>query len=192
MDHMSRGLVVVFGAWALGCVPGTTPGVETSGSETIDATGTSQTSTSDTGPGSTPASYCADRFIGGIDRLQLWRRDQDSDTCTLIRLVHLDGGWEGPSLEINDEQFAVETIVLQDGAAQCGMSTGSGVPAIAAEGTVTLHPQAMDWSPAAVDVDASMSFDSTQPWIVAEVEFRATGLDPSTSCLNPRAWSEGE
>lgn len=135
-----------------------------------------------------PISYCSDLYVGGYDRVNLWRRDEDSDTCTLIRLIHYDDGWDGPTLEIDNADFAVERIVLQSGAEQCGTNSSGSVFAVAAAGSITLP---MMWVPEVVDVDATLSFDPTEPWIVPEVAFQIEGLVPDFTCQDPSHWIPG-
>ena len=171
----------------------TDEGTSTDGDTTDGDTTDGDTTDGDTTGGEPlgPITYCSDAFVGAYDRVNLWRRDKETDTCTLIRII-AGNGWDGPTVEINSDMFTVEKILQQSGADQCATNTEIGVVAVAAGGAITLHFNEMGlWKPDAVDVDATSSFAPTEPWIVSEVVFEVVGLVSDYSCDDPSDWVEG-
>lgn len=133
-----------------------------------------------------PIAYCADRYIGGYDRVNIWQRDETADVCTLVRLI-LDGptapDYDGPTTLKLPDHFAVERIVLQQGASECGTDPHGGVHPTAVEGAVTGD----EWLET-VDIQATVDFDPVEPWIPAQVVLEAQALIEQNACDVEDAW----
>jgi hypothetical protein len=148
-------------------------------SSSSDDGGTSGTTS--TGEPLAPIAYCADTYVGGLDRANIWKRDETADLCVLVRLINGNHPWDGPLLDV-PAPYDVERIVMSNDAAGCGSDEYGGVYPSAAEGSVGIIAEPLAMLPDFVDIDATLYFDPIEPWIPEQVIMRIDRLAVGYPC----------
>jgi hypothetical protein len=150
---------------------------ETTDSETTDSSeddSSTDSETTDSTDGMLEeVTYYAEPYIGGIDRLWIFRVDPFTDTCAKLSVRH---DWS------DFEQFDVVTPMdwtLEYVQVSAGLDCDGGEPlgsATAGTGFVQFNDyDPLDTFPCDVDVDAQFDLDSDPP---SMIDFTATGLTP--------------
>ena len=166
--------------------PATTSGPTTTDATTIgtgvtttgDATSPSTDTTAGTALGGSSTGdpvgvqYRADFYIGQVNRITVYRIDFDADQCASITFA--EGGSDpNPPITL-PPNWQVEYAQVSQGVSFCL----GGEPSLEWESAESLMGIA-DFNPTMpcdIDVDLTMSFPQTKPWVPAEIHFDATDL----------------
>ena len=150
--------------------------VTTSGPATTDATSTSTDATAGTTVEESSTGepvgvqYRADFYIGQVNRITVYRIDFDADQCASITFA--EGGSDpNPPITL-PPNWQVEYAQLSQGVSFCL----GGEPSLEWESADSLMGVA-DFNPVMpceIDVDLTMGFPQTKPWVPAEIHFDAT------------------
>ena len=136
-----------------------------------------------------PVAMCMDYYLGAVYRVQIWRRDETTDTCALLRLFNEEVGIQPvwPELSL-PEYLWYERALVRTGAADCHGDPFGGAEPLDVAGTVVSYARQPWYLPESVDVDVTLSFEPVEPGIPASVSMQVEGLAVSDDCEQPSGW----